>query len=140
VEAFDDQIKTVGQPSPLTPFQLIGFSARAERIKQLGRELDRIDRTTILGNLFSSAAYLAPVLAIIEFTKLGFSPDWTRFFIRRPQELPYGVSDPEIQKKVFGPRWEHELEKQGWPLWKKLLHRLQRCPICKPKNPSSKES
>jgi hypothetical protein len=44
-----------------------------------------------------------------------------------------GVSDPEIQKKVFGSRWDHEIEKQGWPIWKKLIHRLQRCPICKPK-------
>jgi hypothetical protein len=26
-----------------------------------------------------------------------------------------GVSDPEIQKKVFGPRWQHEVAKQGWP-------------------------
>jgi hypothetical protein len=26
-----------------------------------------------------------------------------------------GVSDPEIRKKVFGPRWQHEIEKQGWP-------------------------
>ena len=24
-----------------------------------------------------------------------------------------GVSDPEIQKKVFGPRWQHEVEKQS---------------------------
>jgi hypothetical protein len=44
-----------------------------------------------------------------------------------------GVSDPEIRKKVFGPRWQHEIEKQGWPLWKRLIHRLQRCPICRPK-------
>jgi hypothetical protein len=49
-----------------------------------------------------------------------------------------GVSDPEIQKKVFGPRWQHEIEKQSWPLWKKLLHRLQRCPICKPKTQAPK--
>ena len=45
-----------------------------------------------------------------------------------------GISDPEIQKKVFGLRWQHELEKQGWPLWRKVLHRLTRCPICKVKN------
>ena len=50
-----------------------------------------------------------------------------------------GISNPEIQTKVFGPRWQHEMEKQSWPLWKKLMHRLQRCPICKPKteNPKS---
>jgi len=31
-----------------------------------------------------------------------------------------GISNSEIQKKVFGPRWEHEIEKQGWPFWKRL--------------------
>ena len=30
-----------------------------------------------------------------------------------------GISNPEIQKKVFGPRWEHEIEKQGWPFLEK---------------------
>jgi hypothetical protein len=44
-----------------------------------------------------------------------------------------GVSDPEIRKKVFGPRWQHEIEKQGWPLWKRLIHRLQSCSLCRPK-------
>jgi len=43
------------------------------------------------------------------------------------------VSDPEIQKKIFGPRWQHEVDKQAWPLWKRLIHRLQGCTICKPK-------
>jgi len=44
-----------------------------------------------------------------------------------------GVSDPEIRKKVFGPRWmelQHISEKQAWPWWKRLLHRFQHCPIC----------
>src|SRR5665811_897073 len=36
-----------------------------------------------------------------------------------------GISNPEIQKKAFGPSWEHEIEKQGWPFWKRLMHRLQ---------------
>jgi len=50
-----------------------------------------------------------------------------------------GVSDPELREKIFGTRWpevQHELEKQGWPVWKRLIHRLQNCPICKaaPKN------
>ena len=49
-----------------------------------------------------------------------------------------GISNPEIQKKVFGPRWEHEIEKQGWPFWKRLMHRLQDCPTCKPKSQSRK--
>jgi hypothetical protein len=52
--------------------------------------------------------------------------------------LPMGISNPEIQKKVFGPRWQHEIDKQGWPLWKKLIHRLQRCPICKPTSQAPK--
>jgi hypothetical protein len=46
-----------------------------------------------------------------------------------------GVSDPELREKLFGPRWvqlQHESEKQRWPRWKRLIHRLQRCPICKP--------
>ena len=49
-----------------------------------------------------------------------------------------GISNPEIQKKVFGPRWEHEIEKQSWPFWKRLMHRLQHCPICKPKSQTRK--
>lgn len=49
-----------------------------------------------------------------------------------------GVSDPEVQKKVFGPRWQHEAEKQSWPFWKRLVHRLQRCPICRPKTQDGK--
>jgi hypothetical protein len=49
-----------------------------------------------------------------------------------------GISNPEIQKKVFGPRWEHEIEKQGCPFWKRLMHRLQDCPICKPKSQTRK--
>jgi hypothetical protein len=55
------------------------------------------------------------------------------FEVHPTQEFIVGFSDPEIQKKVFGPRWQHEVERQSWPLWKRLLHRLQRCPICKPK-------
>ena len=46
-----------------------------------------------------------------------------------------GVSDPEIRKKMFGLGWlqlQHDSEKQNWPRWKRLIHRLQRCPICKP--------
>jgi hypothetical protein len=46
-----------------------------------------------------------------------------------------GVSDPEVRKKLSEPRWlqfKHESEKQNWPWWKRLIHRFQRCPICKP--------
>ena len=52
----DDQIKTFGQRLPLTPSELKEFSVRAERIKQLGRELDQIGRAAILEKLFSRAA------------------------------------------------------------------------------------
>ena len=52
----DDQIKTFEQPSPMTPSELSDFSHRAEKIKQLGRELDQIDRTAMLEKLFGSAA------------------------------------------------------------------------------------
>lgn len=45
-ELIDAQIKTFGQPSRLTPSELSEFSYRAERIKQLGQELDRIGRTS----------------------------------------------------------------------------------------------
>jgi hypothetical protein len=56
--------------------------------------------------------------------------------------LQYGVSDPELRKKLFGPRWvqyEHESEKRSWPWWKRVIHRLQRCPICKPEKEKEKE-
>ena len=46
-----------------------------------------------------------------------------------------GMSDPEVRRKMLGPRLlqlQHESEKQAWPLWKRLMHRLQPCPICKP--------
>ena len=48
-----------------------------------------------------------------------------------------GVSDPELRKKLFEPRWvqhNHEVEKQGWPWWKRLLHRMESCPLCRPEN------
>jgi hypothetical protein len=41
----------------------------------------------------------------------------------------------EILRKLSEARWlryRHECEKQGWPLWKRLIHRLTRCPICRP--------
>jgi hypothetical protein len=45
-----------------------------------------------------------------------------------------GVSDPEVRKKLSEPRWlhfKHESEKKSWPWWRRLMHRLQRCPACK---------
>ena len=46
-----------------------------------------------------------------------------------------GMSDPEARKKLSDARWlqyKHESEKQSWPFWKRLIHRFQRCPLCKP--------
>lgn len=63
-------------------------------------------------------------------------PCRTLFQAIEPWSGSMGVSDPEIQKKVFGPRWQHEVEKQSWPLWKRLIHRLQRCPLCNRKTPA----
>lgn len=50
------QIQTFGQPSRLAPSELRDCSLRAERIKQLGQELDRISTTAILEQRFGSAA------------------------------------------------------------------------------------
>ena len=38
-----------------------------------------------------------------------------------------------IQKSsdATGIEW-HESEKQSWPVWKRLIHRLVRCQICRP--------
>ncbi len=44
-ELIEDQIETFGQRSRLTPSELTECHYRAERIKQLGQELDRIGRT-----------------------------------------------------------------------------------------------
>jgi hypothetical protein len=46
-----------------------------------------------------------------------------------------GVSDPEVRKKLSESSWvqfKHESEKQGWPWWKRFLHRFERCPTCRP--------
>jgi len=46
-----------------------------------------------------------------------------------------GISDPETRKKFSEPRWlqyKHESEKQSWPCWKRLIHRFQPCPFCRP--------
>ena len=55
-ELIEVQIQTFGQPSRLTPSDLREFARRAERIKQLGQELERIGRTAILEERFGSAA------------------------------------------------------------------------------------
>jgi hypothetical protein len=55
-ELIEDQIEAFGRPSRLTPSELSDCHCRAERIKQLGQELDRIGSTAILEKRFGSAA------------------------------------------------------------------------------------
>jgi hypothetical protein len=55
-ELIDVHIETFRQPSRLTPSELSECHSRAERIKQLGQELDRIGKTTILEKRFGRAA------------------------------------------------------------------------------------
>jgi hypothetical protein len=46
-----------------------------------------------------------------------------------------GVSDPEIRKKLSDARfvqYKHESDRRNWPWWKRLIHRLQPCSICRP--------
>ena len=46
-----------------------------------------------------------------------------------------GMSDPEARKKLSEARYrqfKHQSDKQSWPWWRRLIHRFQRCPICKP--------
>jgi hypothetical protein len=55
-ELINDQIEAFGRPSRLNSSELSEFHCRAERIKQLGQELDRIGRTTVLEKRFGTAA------------------------------------------------------------------------------------
>jgi len=55
-ELIDVQIETFGQPSPLTPSELTECHYRAERIKLLGQELDRVGRMTIVDERFGRAS------------------------------------------------------------------------------------
>lgn len=55
-ELIEVQIETFRQPARLTPSELSEFSYRAERIKKLGHELDRLGRTAILEKRFRRAA------------------------------------------------------------------------------------
>jgi len=45
------------------------------------------------------------------------------------------MSDPEVRKKISDARWDHFKhlnDKQAWPWWRKLIHRFENCPICRP--------
>jgi hypothetical protein len=55
-ELIDDQIEAFGRPSRLTPSELSECHCRAERIRQLGQELDRISGTSILEQRFGRVA------------------------------------------------------------------------------------
>jgi len=55
-ELIDDQIEAFGRRSRLTSSELSECHCRAERIKQLGQELDGISRAAILEKQFGRAA------------------------------------------------------------------------------------
>jgi hypothetical protein len=55
-ELIDDQIEAFGRPSRLTPSELSECRSRAERIRQLGQELDQIGRASVLEKRFGTAA------------------------------------------------------------------------------------
>lgn len=50
------QIETFGQASPLTSSELREHHSRAEKIKQLGEELDRIGTMSVLAEKFRKAS------------------------------------------------------------------------------------
>jgi len=46
-----------------------------------------------------------------------------------------GISDPDVRKKLTEARYlqyKHLSETQKWHWWRRLFHRLQPCPICRP--------
>lgn len=55
-ELIEDQIEAFGRPSRLTPSELSECHCRAERIKQLGQELDQMRSTAILEKRFGRVA------------------------------------------------------------------------------------
>jgi len=55
-DLIDEQIEMFGQPARLTSSELEDCHCRAERIKLLGQELDRVGRMTILEERFGGAA------------------------------------------------------------------------------------
>jgi len=50
------QIETLGQRSPLTSSELREYHGRAEKIKQLGQELDRIGTMAVVAEKFRRAS------------------------------------------------------------------------------------
>lgn len=56
-ELIQVQIESFGQPSRLRSSELSECHCRAERIKPLGQELDRLGTTTILEKRFGSGSF-----------------------------------------------------------------------------------
>ena len=55
-ELIHEHIEKFGRRTPLTSAELQECHSRAERIKQLGQELDRVGRMTILSEQFMRAS------------------------------------------------------------------------------------
>jgi len=113
---------------------------RREFFGRFGRATPRHGATGLTVGLPVTMASV-PAAVGVRYTRLGCKPASQgvepHFFgsqACRRRSKTMGISNPEIQKKLFGPRWEHEIQKQGWPFWKRLMHRLQNCPICGPKS------
>jgi len=54
-----------------------------------------------------------------------------------------GISDPDVRKKLSEARYlqyKHLSEPQKWHWWRRLFHRFQRCPICKPEKAQDQRS
>jgi hypothetical protein len=62
-ELIEDQIEAFARASRLTPSELSDCHCRAERIKQLGQELDRIESTAILEKRFGARLSLAAIVS-----------------------------------------------------------------------------
>jgi hypothetical protein len=54
-----------------------------------------------------------------------------------------GISDPDVRKKLTEARYlqyRHLSETQKWHWWRRLFHRLQPCPICRPEKAKGQHS
>ena len=86
-----------------------------------------------INEIYTSAGltYLQCCFAFLHFAPLRSErrgPFWAD-----KAECIMGMSDPEARNKLSEARWlqfKHQAEKQSWPLWKRLMHRLEECEIC----------
>src|SRR5947209_750198 len=87
-------------------------------------------------NLPSSRSSLLACPRVRSAENIHHSSGHSKPFVLRSQCAPtkaMGLSDPEVRKRLTEARWQkyiHQVEKLSWPWWKRLLHRLRRCPIC----------